>query len=67
MRTRIGCLRPHVAISFAFYGPISTGTETPKRYVRGHQNRARARGRAGGEPEPSAAGRRGRGVYRIDY
>ena len=30
----IGCLRPHVAISHAFYGSISTGTtDTPERYI----------------------------------
>ena len=58
--TRIGCLRPHVSISRAFYGSISTGTETPERYVRGHQNRGRTRE---GEPEASPSqARPGRGV-----
>ena len=58
--TRIGCLRPHVAISRVFYGSISTGTDTPKRYARGHQNRGRTRE---GEPEASPSqARPGRGV-----
>ena len=61
---RIRCLRPHVAVSCVFYGLISTGTETAKRYGTYGASGPRARatdseGEPGGEPELSQQGKRG--------